>query len=317
MGYDVIDNDFLPLQHVAADSRAPGQVIYSIVSPLYNESGNVAHLVERLDDVMQQVEGGRFEIILVDDGSSNSTWREIDAAAKRTPAVVGVRLSRNFGHQGALMAGLSLARGKATITIDGDLQHPPELIPELIEKWRRGAKIVLTQRIDGAVVSPFKRTTSRWFYKLLGSLSEAELYAGSSDFRLIDRRALDELLSLRYGHLFLRGAVQTLGFSTAKVPYQVAERFSGQSKYTLRKMLGFARNGVISHSKAPLRLGVYLGLATGALSLVEVVYVLVQAFRGNRSPVGRRRSASCRSCFPCCFSCWESSGYIWRTFIAC
>jgi glycosyltransferase involved in cell wall biosynthesis len=259
---------------------AETRIDISIVSPLYNEGGNVRHLVERIVAAMRALNED-FEIVLVDDGSSDNTWDQICAAATETTEVIGVRLSRNFGHQGALLAGLHRARGQAVITMDGDLQHPPEYLSELIASWRDGAEIVLTRRIEKENVSAFKRLTSGYFYRLFSFIAEAEIEPRSSDFRLMDRQALDQLLRLRFGQLFLRGAVQTLGFRKSTVTYEIGERYSGTTKYTLAKMLRFARHGLISHSSFPLRFSIYLGGLTGFLSVLELTYVVVQAFRGE------------------------------------
>jgi dolichol-phosphate mannosyltransferase len=222
-----------------------------------------------------------FEIVLVDDGSSDGTWDKICVAVAEVKEVIGVRLSRNFGHQGALLAGLREARGEAVISMDGDLQHPPEFLPELIAQWHNGAQIVLTRRMDKETTSALKRFTSAYFYKFFSSIAETEIDPGTSDFRLMDRQALDELLSLRYGEPFLRGAVQTRGFRIAKVTYDVGERYSGVSKYTMAKMVRLAATGLISHSAMPLRIGIYLGLVTGMISLAELLYVVVQALNGE------------------------------------
>ena len=245
----------------------------SIVSPMFNESGNVAKFAEVVVDVMR-ASGEVFELILVDDGSSDATWLRICEACAQYPEVVGVELSRNFGLQGALMAGLHEAKGEAIISMDGDLQHPPASLPEMIEAWRAGAEIVLTRRMDATTTPFFKRKTSAWFYKLFSSLADTSVEPGSSDFRLLDRKALRPLLRMRYGIPFLRGAVQTLGFRTRTIEYQVGERFAGVSKYTLSKMLLFARSGLISHSSVPLRAGIYLGVVTGFLGIGLIIYAL-------------------------------------------
>ncbi len=258
-------------------------VTVSICSPLYNEEGNVAPFVSAVREVMTKLDLP-YEIILVDDGSRDGTWREISQAVEAFSEVAGVRLSRNFGHQGALMAGLRQAVGEAVISMDGDLQHPPDAIPELISAWREGAKIVFTRRFDEETISRFKKLTSNYFYQVFSSVSETRIEPGSSDFRLVDRQVLDELFKLKYGEPFLRGAFNTLGFDSVEVSYVAGTRHSGESKYTLPKMLRLARQGLISHSAIPLRLGIYLGLVTGTLSMMELVYVVVQAFRGETVP---------------------------------
>jgi len=217
-------------------------------------------------------------------GSSDDTWKHISEVSKDFPQVVGVRLSRNFGHQGALLAGLNEAKGKAVLSMDGDLQHPPESIPEFIAAWKAGSEVVLSRRLDCSETSTFKKLTSKYFYRFFSSIADTEIEAGSSDFRLLDRKPLNELLKLKYGEPFLRGAVNTLGFSVTTVDYTAHKRFSGSSKYDLSKMLLFAKQGLISHSTVPLKLGIHLGILTGALSIMELIYVVVQALRGETVP---------------------------------
>jgi dolichol-phosphate mannosyltransferase len=222
--------------------------------------------------------------VLVDDGSRDGTWDAIASATRRNPHVQGIRLSRNFGHQGALFAGLNHARGAAVISMDGDLQHPPETLPVLIDAWRKGSRVVNTRRLDSADTSFFKRLTSRGFYWLFSRLSGVEMEAGASDFRLLDRVALDALLSMGDADLFLRGLVRWLGFSTTTIPYQAQNRHSGVPKFTLRKMLRFSSGAMLSFSVVPLRLGIGIGLVTSALSFIELCYILITYFRGQAIP---------------------------------
>jgi dolichol-phosphate mannosyltransferase len=168
--------------------------------------------------------------------------------------------------------------------MDGDLQHPPEVVPKMFADWRSGSKIVLTKRITDQPGSRFKNWASNSFYKVFSSVAETKIEPGTSDFRLLDRQALKELLRLNYGEPFLRGAVHLLGFPTSTVEFAVGTRFAGESKYTLRKMLRFARHGLISHSAVPLRLGIWIGLVTGALSVLELAYVVTQFALGNTVP---------------------------------
>ncbi|MCK5881573.1 MAG: glycosyltransferase family 2 protein [Sinobacterium sp.] len=255
----------------------------SIVIPLYNEEASIDALLLRLDGVFNSLEE-EIELVLVDDGSSDSTWAEIERLSQTYCYITGLKLSRNFGHQGALLAGLSHAKGDAVISMDGDLQHPPEVLPELISRWKEGAKVVATRRHDSADTSFFKRNTSRYFYKLFSTVAESEIQEGESDFRLLDRTALDELLKLKFGQPFLRGAVQSIGFKKETVDFDVEQRFAGESKYTLSKMLSFARSGLISHSSLPLKFGIWLGLFTSVISLLELIYIVVQFFIGNTVP---------------------------------
>ncbi len=252
----------------------------SIVAPMYNEEGNVAAFVAAVETYVSPI-GTPFEIILVDDGSSDGTWSQISEQSRLHPFVRGARLARNFGHQGALMAGLTEARGQAIVSMDGDLQHPPELIPELFARWREGYKVVNTQRADAEDTTFFKRATSRWFYGLFSRLTGVAMAPGNSDFRLLDRSAVDALRSMNDVDLFIRGSVSWLGFRSATLPYRAAKRFSGRTKYSLPKMLRFASGAILSFSLAPLRLGIWIGFMTSGLAVLEFVYILYRYEQGR------------------------------------
>ncbi len=252
---------------------------FSIVVPLYCEAGNISLLVNRLAAVLDGMDV-LYEVILVDDGSSDATWSEIQTECNANANICGFRLSRNFGHQHALLAGLHQARGEAAISMDGDLQHPPEMIPQMVAMWESGFDIVGTKRIDGMMSGRFKRESSRLFYRFFSFLSEVELSEGSSDFRLMSRPALDALLGMRDARLFLRGAVQWLGFKSVVLPFQLEKRHSGETKYSLTKMLRFAIGAILAYSTKPLRLGIWLGLLTAVLSVVELGYILMNYFSG-------------------------------------
>lgn len=255
----------------------------SIVIPIYCEEGNVSLLVKRLLNTLDFINES-FEIILVDDGSTDETWTIIEAESASHKQVKGICLSRNFGHQHALLAGLSYAKGQAIISMDGDLQHPPEFIPQLIDKWHKGYETVNTSRNDARVASLFKRITSKYFYKFFSVMTDVKILEGSSDFRLVDRAVLDNILKFKDADLFLRGTVQWLGFSQITLPYKTEKRHSGESKYNLWKMLRFSRSAIISYSNKPLILGVWVGFITSMLAFSEIVYIVVQYLRGNTVP---------------------------------
>ena len=257
--------------------------VLSIVIPLFNEEGNVAPLIKELEKAVSKIDK-KYEVILVDDGSSDGTWSNIELAAQSNANVKGVKLARNFGHQPALVAGLAHSEGEAIISMDGDLQHPPALIKELMEKWEQGYQIVNTFREDAEVASFFKRITSRYFYKVFSILTDVPMSPGSSDFRLLDRRVLNNLLKFQDVDIFLRGAVNWLGFSTVTIPYKAAKRFSGDSKYSLRKMFQFAKGSIISFSTKPLIIGVWIGLITSFLSFAEIIYIMIQYSQGQTVP---------------------------------
>jgi polyisoprenyl-phosphate glycosyltransferase len=243
----------------------------SVVVPACNERDNIEPLVRRLQVVLSKLDL-QSDIIIVDDGSRDGTWDAILRAAAQVHNVKGLRLSRNFGHQNALWAGLSMACGDAVITMDGDLQHPPEVIPELVAEWRKGNDIVHTRRLDAGVTSWPKRLTSKYFYKFFSYLS---------DFRLLDRRPLDILLGFDDNEPFIRGAVEWLGFRSTTIHFQIEQRQGGQSKYNLKRLVRFAITGAVSFSNKPLRLGIWVGIVTSILAFTELLYILMQYLSGK------------------------------------
>lgn len=255
----------------------------SVTIPLYNEAGNVQLLVKRLLKTLTPLNLS-FELLLVDDGSSDATWQEISQIARNFPYVKGIKLSRNFGHQKALLAGLSVARGTAVISMDGDLQHPPELIPAMLKAWQEGYKIVNTIRHYDENTTVFKKVTSKWFYRVFSNLADVNLTEGSSDFRLLDRQVLDTLLGMGAAESFLRGTVEWLGFPTTTIAFEVEQRHAGDSKYSLQKMMAFAMSAIVSFSTKPLKFGIWLGLVTSTLSFIELIYVLSQFVTGATIP---------------------------------
>jgi glycosyltransferase involved in cell wall biosynthesis len=258
-------------------------VTLSIVVPMYNEAANVNALVSAVEAALAPLRQ-TYEILLVSDGATDGTWPAIVAAHARDARVRGVALSRNFGHQHALLAGYHYAQGAAVISMDGDLQHPPAKLPELYEAWQQGFKVVSTRRVDNASASLFKRLTSRYFYWFFSRLSGVALAPGSSDFRLLDRTVLDELKRVNDLDLFLRGLVTWLGFETTTITYQAAERFAGSTKYDLKRMLRFSMAAITSFSVLPLRLGIWLGFMTSGLAFVELCYIVSQYWLGHTVP---------------------------------
>jgi len=250
---------------------------------MFNEEDNVAALVDALETVLTDI-GIEYEIVLVDDGSKDQTWPRIAATAQRNSHVCGASLSRNFGHQHAIFAGLHIAKGDIIVTMDGDLQHPPALIPELLAEWRTGFNIVETRRSESADVSRFKAVTSRLFYRVFSALSGIPMSEGTSDFRLVDRIAADAIIEMRDADLFLRGISHWIGFTRTTVPYQASPRHAGRTKYSLSRMLRFAGASLVSFSLVPLKIGIWLGLATSALAFLELVYIFVRYFQGAAVP---------------------------------
>ncbi|HEX9039041.1 MAG TPA: glycosyltransferase family 2 protein [Ktedonobacterales bacterium] len=239
---------------------APERPVFSVVAPVYNEYETISAFYARVVAGMEEL-GEAFELILVDDGSQDGSADLLRALAARDPRVRVARLSRNFGHQMALTAGMDLARGQAVITLDSDLQDPPELIPALVAQWRAGGEVVYAQRTRRHGETVFKRATATAFYRLLRRLTALDIPPDTGDFRLLDRRVVDALSRLRERRRFLRGLAVWAGFRQVAVPYERQERYAGETKYPLRRMLALAMDGVTSFSDAPLRLAGLVGLA--------------------------------------------------------
>lgn len=245
----------------------------AIVIPIYNEAGVVershAHLRAVVDTLPYQ-----FAFYYVDDGSSDDTEKSITSLAKKDRRIKLIALSRNFGHQAALSAGLDLAEGDVVISMDGDGQHPPEMIPQMLNLIKQGYDVVQTQRMDEAQPASFKKWTSGLFYRLINVISGTHIIPGTADFRALSRRAVDAIKSMPEYHRFLRGMVAWIGFPMVILPYQPAERISGQSKYSTRKMFDLAMNAIFSFSLVPLYIGLSAGGAFLFLALLEAIYVL-------------------------------------------
>ncbi|MFO0972214.1 MAG: glycosyltransferase family 2 protein [Phycisphaerae bacterium] len=255
----------------AAAPRAGGdRPEISIVLPAHDEAESLPTVVR---DICQALGDADFELIAVDDGSRDGTWEIIADLAAGHPRWQAVRLSRSFGHQAALLAGLSVARGQAVITMDADGQHPAALLPALITEWRRGAQVVQAVRQNHGTPGWFKRVSSRAFYALFSRLSETRLKPGAADFRLLDRRAVDLVLRAAGPAPFLRGLVEWLGLPARTVPYAAAPRIAGRTKFSLRAMLRLAARGIFSFSVVPLRWATWCGLVLGAASLLDLGYI--------------------------------------------
>lgn len=253
----------------------------SLVIPAYNEADNLPVLLERLTEIINGVPAS--EIIVVDDGSSDGSVAVLRQCLNHYPQLRFVALSRNYGHQAALRAGMEQATGDCVVCLDADLQHPPALVTEMILHWQAGADIVSGIRQDQQALPLFKRLTSRWFYGGLSWMSGLHLVPGSSDFRLLDRKVVAILNTMPESDLFYRGIIPTLGFRATAIRYAPDARRHGQSKYTMRKMVRLALAGVISTSTRPLRLATYFAVFTalGALSfLTYVLYIVLIAQAG-------------------------------------
>lgn len=252
----------------------------SIVVPIYNEQAVLPAFLQELSRVCRGLfqEYGPVEIILVNDGSQDQTWELISAQCQRDPAYVGMNLSRNFGHQLALSAGLESARGDVVISMDADLQDPPEMIPRLLEAYREGYEVVYATRAERGRESWVKRVTAKAFYWLIGKISGVAVPRNTGDFRLLSRRALAELAKLRETHRFLRGLVPWIGFPQTQIVYDRGDRAAGSTHYPLTKMLLLAFDGIASMSTAPLRLAYVLSLLLFSIFIGYILYVLYGHF---------------------------------------
>ncbi len=247
--------------------------LVSIVLPAHNEAGNIDIINERINSCFPY-DRYDLEVIFVDDGSTDDTLKEIESLQSRNNGIFYIELSRNFGHQNALKAGLDRASGDCIISMDCDLQHPPELICKLLDKWEQGFDVVCTRRAESENLSYLKRKTSNVFYAIVSWLSDIKIEKGSSDFRLIDRRVAEVFSRFRENDLFIRGLIKWIGFKQIAIDYHPDDRQYGQSKYTFRKMVHFAFNGITSLSIRPLYLAVYLGFSLSLLSFLYLPYVI-------------------------------------------
>lgn len=246
---------------------------YSIVVPIFNEAAVLPMLLRRIGTLMEQLDGPA-ETIFVDDGSSDCGSIVLRSLAREDPRYRYIGLSRNFGHQIAVTAGLDVASGEAIVVMDADLQDPPEIIGEMIAKWKEGFEVVYARRLSRAGESAFKRTSANFFYKLLGRMSSVAIPADVGDFRLIDRKVLDALRRMPEQDRFLRGMIAWLGFRQTEVAFHRLPRPAGETKYPLTKMISLAVNGALSFSDAPLRLAIWFGLCVSACAGLYGLYVI-------------------------------------------
>lgn len=245
----------------------------SFVVPVFNEEENIHEFHRRLTQVMAPLPYD-YEILFIDDGSRDRSSLLIRELAEKDPHVQGYVFARNFGHQLALTCGLDQSTGDAVISMDGDLQHPPEMVPDLLKKWEEGYEIVQTVRKSTEDATWFKSITSRLYYKLINSMSEVRITPGGSDFRLMDRKAVDALNRFRERARFIRGMVNNLGFRYTTLEFVAPPRFAGHSKFSLRKMLRFALDGITAFSRVPLRLALYVGCIAGLGSILLIGHVI-------------------------------------------
>ncbi len=252
----------------------------SIVIPVYNEAGNLKIILHAIKKVFESMPYD-FSIIFVNDGSQDETLNIIKKLSEENNEVGYISFSRNFGHQNALKAGFDSSNADAVISMDGDMQHSPTVIPELINLWENGNDIVYTIRKDHKELPMLKRTTSNLFYKIMNQLSSIELERGTADFRLLDKKVVNVLRDIKEYDLFWRGMVKWLGFKQISIEYSPAERASGKSKYTIKKMLELALRGITSFSTKPLSIAIYIGFLSSLISILYIPYALVSYFYGH------------------------------------
>lgn len=251
----------------------PNDSMLSIVCPLYNEAEALTGFLQRLVPVLEAMQA-QYEIVCVNDGSTDSTLDHLLAARQQHPQLVILNLSRNFGKEAALTCGIDHARGAAVIPIDVDLQDPPELIPEMLQLWQQGFDVVLAQRTDRSTDNLFKRTTADWFYRLHNMIADAPIPPNVGDFRLMDRKVVEALKALPERRRFMKGLFAWVGFRQAVIPYRRAAREAGSSKFSGWRLWNFALEGITSFSTAPLRFWTYLGLLFALLSFLYGSFII-------------------------------------------
>ncbi|MBV9572233.1 MAG: glycosyltransferase family 2 protein [Alphaproteobacteria bacterium] len=253
---------------------------YSIVIPFFNERAVLPALLERLDDVISRLDAPS-EVIFVDDGSRDGSAEIIRSHAVHRPAYKVIELSRNFGHQVAITAGMDHASGEAVIIMDADLQDPPELVLEMIEKWAEGYDIVCAQRVAREDDTWFKRSTAWFFYRALSLLTPVEVPPDVGDFRLVDRSVVDSFTNMRERDRFVRGMFAWMGYRQITIPFSRPDRFAGETKYPLRKMFALAMNGILGFSDVPLRLVIWFGMIVSVMAVFCGIYAIVLRFSND------------------------------------
>jgi glycosyltransferase involved in cell wall biosynthesis len=261
-------------------------VKYSIVAPIYNELENLPELHRRVREAMTKMEAS-WELILVDDGSSDGSTERILELAKQDQHIRAVIFARNFGHQVAITAGWDYARGDAVVIIDADLQDPPEIIPDLIAKWAEGYEVVYAVRAEREGETWFKKTTAALFYRIVHRITDVKIPVDTGDFRLMDRKVVEVLKTMREKHRFPRGMSAWVGFRQIGVPYKRAARQFGVTKYPFSKMVKLALNAITGFSYFPLQLATYFGLAAAGLAIIAIPVVIIMRLVGHGAFLGQ------------------------------
>jgi dolichol-phosphate mannosyltransferase len=259
---------------------------FTIIAPIFNEIKSIPELYRRVNEVMDST-GESWELIMVDDGSTDGSTRAIRELAEQDKHVRPVIFARNFGHQLAVTAGLDYSRGQAIVIIDSDLQDPPEVILEMIAKWRQGYEVVYAVRADREGESWFKLLTASIFYRLIYLITDVDIPMDTGDFRLLDRKAVDVLNRMRERHRFLRGMSVWIGFKQVGVSYSRAARYAGETKYPFKKMFKFALDAVTSFSYFPLQVATYFGFFLAGISLLAIPVVIAMRLAGSQAFFGQ------------------------------
>lgn len=262
--------------------REPGTATLSVVVPCYNEQDVIGVTLPRLLAMADGLPDLQTELVFIDDGSRDQTLRLLKGWAERDARIKVLSFARNFGHQVAVTAGIEAATGDAVVLIDADLQDPPEVVPEMVAKWREGYDVVYGTRTERAGESAFKRATAKAFYRVMNRLSDIPIPLDTGDFRLMSRRVVDALRAMPERDRFVRGMVSWVGFRQVALPYRRAQRAAGVTKYPLAKMLRFALDGLLSFSTKPLQMAITLGVASSAVAFAGIVYALVVRLATDR-----------------------------------
>jgi len=267
------------------DNILKKQPVFSVVVPAYNEQDVISETYARLTKVMTGL-GESYELIFINDGSKDNTAQIIAEYCKTDPSVRLINLSRNFGHMSAITAGMENAHGRAVFIIDADLQDPPEIFPQMVEKWKEGYHVVYGKRIKRKGESVFKKISASLFYWFIRHMTSVDLPSDTGEFRLIDRKVCDAVNDLPEKHRYIRGLVSWVGFKQAPVEYVREKRFAGVTKYPLRKMISFAIDAISSFSYKPLKLATILGFSISILSFLYIIYIIYQRFFTDQTITG-------------------------------
>jgi dolichol-phosphate mannosyltransferase len=259
---------------------------FSIIAPVYNEAESLSELQKRISEVMSTT-GDDWELILVDDGSTDSSTELIREMAISDSHIRPVIFARNFGHQIAVTAGLDYSRGDAVVIIDADLQDPPEVILEMIAKWKEGYEVIYAVRSEREGETWFKRTTAALFYRVIFRITDVKIPLDTGDFRLLDRKVVAVLDRMRERHRFLRGMASWVGFKQIGLPYKRSARYAGVTKYPFRKMIQLALNAITSFSYFPLQVATYIGFFSAGISILAIPVVVIERLTGNQAFIGQ------------------------------